>query len=154
MSVILKKSSDEEASEIVIGAVLELGGHEYTSNWVVADLRYDVIIGVPWRVENDMEIIYRAGTILIPEADEMIRKPISKPKLLKITNPGIRRIGKLLKRSIASSTLQLLSSVQAYCMQLGNQLSEKKFFHIWGHNSNLDTLLNSYGEVFRDKLPD
>lgn len=41
------KNSDGEANKNFICAVLKLGDHEYTSNWVVANCRYDVLLGMP-----------------------------------------------------------------------------------------------------------
>ncbi len=37
----------EEASEVILGEELRIGTHVYTSNWVVASCRYDVLLGMP-----------------------------------------------------------------------------------------------------------
>ncbi len=37
-------------------AELRFGTHVYTSNWVVARCRYDVLLGLPWHVANNPKI--------------------------------------------------------------------------------------------------
>ena len=38
-----KEESNETASQVVLNGTLQIGSHTYTSNWVVADCRYDVL---------------------------------------------------------------------------------------------------------------
>ncbi len=40
-------NTEEKASEVIPGAELRIGTHVYTSNWVVASCRYDVLLGIP-----------------------------------------------------------------------------------------------------------
>ena len=53
-----KEELNETASHVVINETLQIGSHAYTSNWVVADCRYDVLLGMPWHVANKPKIDY------------------------------------------------------------------------------------------------
>ena len=44
------KTTTEVASKVVLGVKVDIAGHLYTSNRVVANARYDVILGMPWHV--------------------------------------------------------------------------------------------------------
>lgn len=41
----------EDVNEIVVDAEIQMGSHKYKSSWIVADCRFDVLLGMPWRVE-------------------------------------------------------------------------------------------------------
>eukprot|EP00171_Calliarthron_tuberculosum_P016982 IDg16982t1 len=43
-----KRGSTEKATDIVMDAEIKIERHKYRSNWVVADCRYDVMLGMPW----------------------------------------------------------------------------------------------------------
>lgn len=43
-----KKSSSETSDSMASNGTLQIRNRKYTSNWILTDLRYDVIIGMPW----------------------------------------------------------------------------------------------------------
>lgn len=43
-----KRNVTETASEVLIGAIFQIGAHLYMSNWAVSDSRYDVLLGINW----------------------------------------------------------------------------------------------------------
>ena len=53
-----KSGSKENSSIVVIGAVLKIGSHKYRSNWLVADCRYELLLGMPWHVFNNPVVNY------------------------------------------------------------------------------------------------
>jgi Retroviral aspartyl protease len=48
----------EEVYKVVLNGNLTLGNHRYTSNFVVASCRYDIILGMPWHVTHEQKISY------------------------------------------------------------------------------------------------
>ena len=60
-----KEDSEEMATEIVLNGTLKIGFHTYTSNWVVGDSRYDVLLGMPWHVATDPKIDYVNHKIVV-----------------------------------------------------------------------------------------
>jgi len=48
--------SVEKSSQVVLGATVRIGKHSYKSNWLVANCRYDVLLGMPWHVANNPNI--------------------------------------------------------------------------------------------------
>ena len=53
-----QKYTYEESVELIISRTLKLGTHVYTSNWVVAYGRYDVLLGMPWHFAHNPRIDY------------------------------------------------------------------------------------------------
>lgn len=43
------KNENETSNEMVLDAKIELGQYQYRWNWIVANCRYDVLLGMPWR---------------------------------------------------------------------------------------------------------
>ena len=61
----------EDSSHIVLHGTLKIGSHTYTSNRIVSDCRYDVLLGMPWHVANNPLIDYdqriiRVGSDILP----------------------------------------------------------------------------------------
>jgi hypothetical protein len=43
----------EQATQVLLEGKLKMGNHEYVSNFVVANCRYDILLGMPWHVAQD-----------------------------------------------------------------------------------------------------
>ncbi len=53
------KDSFENALKVVPGVTLRIGKHFYTSNWLVANCRYNILLGIPWYVTYNPSIDYQ-----------------------------------------------------------------------------------------------
>lgn len=42
--------SEEESRKMVIDAAVQIGGHFYRSTWAVVNMRYDVVLCMPWNI--------------------------------------------------------------------------------------------------------
>lgn len=51
-----EKQRDEHSNELFTNGTLELESHRYICNWITANSRYDVIIGMPGHVGNNDKI--------------------------------------------------------------------------------------------------
>lgn len=43
-----KQTSSKIATKVVLDATVSIGKHDYSSNFFVADCRYDGLLGMPW----------------------------------------------------------------------------------------------------------
>ena len=50
------EGTSENASRFVLNGTLRIGSHTYTLNWVVANCRYDVLLGMPLHVAHNPQI--------------------------------------------------------------------------------------------------
>lgn len=89
----------ENASELIFNGTLKLGTHEYTSNWVVANARYDVLLGMPWHAAHNPNIDYvnrtvKIGTDVIPvDSYELKDEP-----RVQVTNLSVKKFRRLLRK--------------------------------------------------------
>ena len=93
-----QKETKEEASEVILNGTLRLGAHTYTSSWIVANCRYDVLLGMPWHVAHNPSIdyekrIFKVGPHVIPA----LRKNCEK---LQVTNLGVKSFRKMVRKNM------------------------------------------------------
>ena len=75
-----KSGSIENSSIIVLGATLKIETHKYRSNWIVADCRYDLLLGMPWHVSNNPLINYQKRTIILGKEVIKVQREKKKTK--------------------------------------------------------------------------
>ena len=150
-----KKGLGERASEMILNGKLQIGSHIYNSNFLVGDCRYDVLLGMPWHVANNVKSDYPNHRVLVGkeyiygitdsykshsqtercEVDEVTVSNISVKKFRKI----------LRKRSKRIEVYQVI--MREVKPDLENIKRDKS-------NRTLDEILQKYEEVFRSELPD
>ena len=143
-----KQGTREDATHVLINGTLRLGAHTYTSNWIVADCRYDVLLGMPWHVANNTDIDYvsrivKVRDVVIPVADTFVYDEV------RVTNMGVRSFRKLLrrKRKRKSGTVQIFQVVIRDVGGISGLKSAK-------NSEKLEKLLSEFNTVFRDDLPE
>lgn len=95
------KHSDKETTQrsniVVLNATLNIDSHLYTSNWVVANSRYDVILGIPWHVTYNPIINYTKHTVSVNGSSlPTVRDNNDKPR---ISNISVKRFRSLIRAS-------------------------------------------------------
>ena len=97
-----KKGSDEMACEYIANGTLMIGSHTYTSNWVVGDSRYDILLGMPWHVANNPEIDYVNRAINLEDKSIQLKNHLEDEtadiSAVKVTNIGVKKFRKLLRK--------------------------------------------------------
>lgn len=63
----------DKSSEIVLDGTLSIGLHSYKSNWIVAKCRYDVLLGMPWHVTNNLSIDYTGWVVRVKKVISAMR---------------------------------------------------------------------------------
>lgn len=95
------KDSNERSSQVVLNGTLKIGNHTYTSNWVVANSRYDVLLGMPWPVAHKPTIQYDTGVVKVGDVSlnpyQCEECDDSGP--VKITNLGVRKFRRMIKNA-------------------------------------------------------
>lgn len=49
----------ESSHQMVNNAKIKIGSHIYRSNWAISDLRYDILLEMPWHEEVKPRINYK-----------------------------------------------------------------------------------------------
>lgn len=139
----------EESSQIVVNATIQIGRHSYTSNWAVANSRYDVLLGMPWHTDTLPTIDYEDRTISVHGYNIPVpKKSWNRPS---IANISVKKFRSLIKKQGHKDDFEVyqLVTINNFRAMSGNRrepLPEK----IQG---KLDALLAKHEKVFRDDLP-
>lgn len=139
-----KRQSSELSDKVVLDATVKIGDHNYKSNFVVADCRYDVLLGMPWHKSEGPTVDYRESKVeatgcSLPIATAM-RDGIS------ISNLGINKFRKMIKERGKSETLQAFAIIETSNAQTNESQEED-------NDSQLLGLLDKYKGIFREELP-
>lgn len=75
---------------------VEIGALKYRSNWIVADCRCDVLLGMPWHVHCKPTIDYetgelKSGNVILPTHKDSNRT-------IKVQNMGVKKFRSLLRK--------------------------------------------------------
>lgn len=140
--------SSEVTSGIVVDAILQIGKHQYLSNWAIANCRYDVILGTPWHVDNNVITDY--GNQVLTVNGRFIPVPKSINNKVKISNIGIKNFRSFIrkhahKRDFEVFYIREISNIHAATTKqeanLPSDMQKKK-----------NELLRKYSSVLRDEL--
>jgi hypothetical protein len=62
----------EQATQVELDGRLNGVNHEYLSNFAAANCRYDVILGMPWRVANYPKESYSARVVQLKDGTLLV----------------------------------------------------------------------------------
>ena len=128
------KESNETATKLILGATLQIGDHSYRSNWLVANCRYDVLLGMPWHVENNPLVDYNKKTFSLQP---------------KIGNIGLKSFRKKVSRS--SQNAEVFNLVLCDGQTGSSFMNKEELLRV--PNQKLRALLNEFEDVFQEELP-
>lgn len=143
------EGTTEESSHIVMNATVQIGRHSYTSNWTVANSRYDVLLGMPWHTDVKPEIDYErreisVGTYKLP----VPRRSWNTPE---ISNLGVKKFRSLLRKHGHKEDFEVYQLVS---INNSDFKTSKNGKHIPEDvQSKLDEIMTTFKGVFRDHLP-
>ena len=142
-----QEGNTEDASELILNGTLKLGSHGYTSNWLVASSRYDVLLGMPWHVANNPEIDYsnrvvKVGSDVFPVD---FREEENVPRV-EVTNLGVKSFRRMVKRKGNRNDFQVFQLVQvnSFLKSISNESGRSK----------VEQTLKKYDELLTEELPD
>ena len=144
-----KSGSVENSSEVILGGTLIIGKHSYKSNWLVANCRYEVLLGMPWHVAHNPLIDYSQRIVKV-NSDELIpHEEVCKQKN-QVTSMSVKKFRSLLKKESKSAELQLFQLMPKEEVSGKHSIKDELFTC---KDEGLRALLEKYKELFRDQLP-
>lgn len=141
------QGSTEDTDEMVYDTEVQIGSHRYRSNWVIADCRYDVLLGMPWHVETNPGVSYdpkqlHVGGSVLPLAQDT-RGPV------KIQNIGVKKFRSLLRKKKASSDFAVFQ-----LRHINNITTTNREQEVDETDADLENLKREFATVFRNELPE
>ena len=133
-----QKGTKEEASEVIFNGTLLLGAHTYTSNWIVANCGYDVLLGMPWHVAHNPSIDYEQRIVKV--GTDVITAFRMNGEKIQVTNLGVKRFRKMLRKNMKKVEL-----FQVMIREIMNSTGEKCV----KQNAKLEQLLAEFKSVFK-----
>lgn len=141
-----KRGSTENATELVVDAELTIGDQKYRSNWVVADCRYDFMLGMPWHRTVLPVVDYSSSLVEVAGCKLPLR--LEDDGTVRVSSLGVKKFASLLRKRRNCDDLEVFSLVEASALQNNNTKTNDKT-----EDSELEAILGSYKEVFREDLP-
>ena len=126
----------------MLKGTLRLGAHAYTSNWIVANCRYDVLLGMPWHVAHNPSINYEQRIVKVgPGVIPAFQKNDEK---IPVTNLGVKKFRRMLKKNTKKVELYQVK-IREFKHSKGEKFAEK--------NAKLERLYAELESVFKTELP-
>lgn len=141
-----QKGSVENSSKSIIGATLRIGKHLYKSNWLVANCRYDLLLGMPWHVAHNPCINYDKKIVKVGENE--LKTDAIEQSGLKVLNLSVKKFRKIMKKNDPYVNVFQLVSEKQFETKNGIGVA-------MGENSNpgLRKILQKFCTVFQEELP-
>lgn len=129
-------SSTEESAILVESATIRIGKHTYTSRWIVANVRHDIILGIPWHSDVNPTVDYERRSV---EIDGRILGESRVPgERVTVTNISIKEFKRIRKREHS-----VVYGVREIHTLLHREQDDRR----------LSELLSKFGGVFQSELP-
>ncbi len=141
------KESNELATKIVLGGTLQIGDHLYKSNWLVANCRYDILLGMPWHVETKPKIDYQKKNFIVENSD-ILKDERRIGTHAEIDNITIKQFRKIASQNDHTAQIFHLSQVEP---EKEKQLTKDQVLNC--ADNTLRHILHDYSEVFQEELP-
>lgn len=138
----------EQATQIILDGRLKVGNHEYLSNFVVANCRYDVLLGMPWHVASNPQVSYPARVVQLKDDTLPVMTGAEEfGRVAKVHNMSIKRFRKELRQMRTRDDFKAFQLVELSNMDCTPD--EKRSI-----DPKMQSLLKEYSDVFRSELPD
>ncbi len=133
---------EEKRCAMTDHAKIKIGEHEYTSRLVLANIRYDIILGMPWRKDVKPGVQYAPRTIHISR--QMIKAKEQRPENELVNQVSIRKFRRILKRK----------GTEIHAVRLNSVDIANEPFGKLPVSQEMKNIVNEYSDVFRSILPD
>jgi hypothetical protein len=139
----------QQATQVVLDGILEVGNHKYRYNFVVANCRHDVLLGMSWHVARDHNVSYPAREVQLKNGLILMSyKRRKTAEVAKVHNTSIKSVRRELRKMQTMrndiKSFQLIEVSNADCSQ-----DELKV-----DDARIKALMERYSDVFRTELPD
>ena len=148
-----KAGSGEIATEMVLNGTIRIGHHSYTADWIVADARYDVLLGMPWHIDCNPRTDYPARTVFV-DSRELSAEYVPRLDARKVQPMGAKQFRRALRRP--RSRMQFFRVAQVSSSEFAASdvvQQDHKAELLDADDSELRSILCEYEGVFQDELP-
>lgn len=154
-----KSDSTEEPMGGMENGTVSFQGHEYTSNWVVADSRYDIILGMPWHEEMNVRKNYHQREVFVKSL--RLQEEETNSDKIRVSNISVKKF----RRGIRTNQFIEIFAVRAVTGKvktgrplkdsISNQAEDafQKLLNNHENEAEIVELLTEYAEIFKSKLP-
>jgi hypothetical protein len=138
----------EQATQTIMDGKLKVGNHEYVSNFVVANCRYDVLLGMPWNVASNPRVSYTAQEVQLNDGALPVSTGAEEfGRVAKVHNMNIKRFRRELRKMQTRDDFKVFQLDELSNMDCKENEKQKI-------NPKIKPLLTHYSDVFRSELPD
>lgn len=143
-----KRGSEEKSLQIAVGARIQIGGHDYLSNWAIADCRHDVLLGMPWHKSCAPTVDYCTPAVQV-DGEWLPVKERSQGRVT-VTSLGVKKFRSLLRKRGHREDFEVYQLVPQH-KQVAFQSDDRR--EKKPEEEGLKRLLSRYAKVFREDLP-
>lgn len=147
-----KQGSRGIATKMTASGTLGIGNQSYTADWIVADARYDVLLGISWNVDCNQKADYQARTVIV-DGFEVSAQPVLRRNTRHVQSMGVKQFLRVL-RSPGSGTqvfrVRPVSSLDLRDAVLAKPDPKPEFLD--DDDAELRAILCVYEEVFQVEL--
>ncbi len=91
---------------------MKIGNHFYNSNWIVANCRYDVPLGMPWHVTFNPSIDYKKKVVSVGR--EFLSEVEARNNMIEVTNLSVKKLKNMCRKKKAEiEGFQLVPNIPA-----------------------------------------
>lgn len=149
------KSTEEESNFIVKGAIVQMGSHSYCSNWVIADIRYDIILGIPWHESQKPKIDYEPQEVRVDGKLLPVHNHGRSPEII-VSNLGVKKFRKLLRKRKKDGKVEIYQALmnEENChSQVTVVQNIEKIIENSAKEERMEHIIRKYESVFTEDLP-
>lgn len=148
-----KQGANEIATELIANGTVCIGSYSYTGNWIVADCRYDILLGMPWHTEERPETDYVCRTVRVRK-HKLCASPVARSSPFSVTNLGVKRFRKMLRCPAPGVEVFRVVEVSSSQFSSSTPLAGPKAALLSDEDPEVRALLHEYEDVFQEELPD
>ncbi len=105
------KDSIENDSSVLLAATLRIDKHFYKSNWLVANCRYDILLGMQWHVTYNSSIDYQKKTVSVDT--EVLSKTKQRRNTVEVMNVSVKKFKNMCGKKKAEIQVFQLSKLSS-----------------------------------------
>jgi hypothetical protein len=136
----------EQATHVLLEGILKMRNHEYVSDFVVANCRYDVLLGMPWHVAQDPKVSYSEREVHVKDGKIPVDMGYSLGSKPKVQSMSVKSFRRDLRTMNTRNDIKVFKLVEV--SNMGYSLNDKQ-----RTDPRMEHILKKYNDFFRSELP-
>lgn len=149
-----KRGSNEVATELAIGRI-QISDYVFDGSWLVADCRFDVLLGMPWNSQENPDTDYESRTISVL-GHQLSAEAVPRSVPVSITAMGVKRFRRLLLKQPRNVEIYHVVSrkmPQSRTLPQPSSYTSSKDALLLHEDEELRAVLKKFESVFQPELP-